>query len=272
MQITRPFKSDRSMNDNRKYHLPRDIGFISGPWIWIMVAIVFMVACEHDPVVDPVDPGPDPIDTIVDPIDTTVNGTPCDPNVVYFNMQILPLLKSNCAKSGCHDAISHQEDIILDSYQNVMGSDVIEPFDLSDSDLFEVITENDPDKQMPPAPNQRLNAEQINLIASWILQGAKDLTCDENAGQCNTDNITYVDFVSPLLTTYCVGCHSGGAPSGGISLNTYAGVQTVALNGRLYGAISHSAGFTPMPFGSAKLPQCSIDKIKAWIDEGAQNN
>lgn len=241
-----------------------------------ILTIMILSACSHEPVATPVDPGPDPdpdpVDTTSNPIDTTNHGVPCDPDIVYFNMEILPLLKSNCAKSGCHDAITHEEDIILDSYASVMNSGVIKPFDLNDSELFEKITENDPDKVMPPPPNQRLSGEQINLIAAWILQGAKDLTCDENPGGCDVTNVTYAGFVAPLLTTYCVGCHSGGAPSGGISLNTHAGVQSVAQSGRLYGAISHATGYQPMPRGSAKLPQCTIDKVKAWIDEGAQNN
>src|SRR5688572_12769544 len=137
-------------------------------WVGLFMCIGFliMMACEHDTGVEPVGPGPgpDPIDTTGNPIDTsTTGGTPCDPNKVYFEMEILPLLKSNCAKSGCHDAATHEEGIILDSYQNVMNSDVIEPFDLDDSDLYEVITEDDDDKQMPPPPNQRLNPDQINL-------------------------------------------------------------------------------------------------------------
>lgn len=244
-------------------------------------ATMLLQGCEHDPIVGPGDPGgpgPDPIDTTENPIDTTdpgTGGTPCDPQIVYFNTQILPILKSNCAKSGCHDAITHQDGIILDSYQNVMGSDVVRPYNLEDSEMFEKITESDPDDVMPPPPNQRLNGDQITLIATWILQGAQNLTCDENPGSgggCNTTNVSYSGFVAPLLTNNCVGCHSGGAPSGGITLNTHAGVQAVALNGRLFGAISHAPGFQPMPRGSAKLPQCTIDKIKSWIDAGAQNN
>ena len=248
--------------------------------VCVIFFIVLVQACTHS-TVDPVDPGPDPdpidttgnpVDTTDNPIDTTDIGTPCDPDVVYFNMQILPILKSNCAKSGCHDAITQEEDIILDTYENVMGSDVIKPFDLDDSELFEKITENDHDDVMPPPPNQRLSGQQIGLIASWILQGAKNETCDENPTGCNTTNVTFAGFVSPLLMTNCVGCHSGGAPSGGVTLNTYDGVRAVAISGRLYGAISHAPGFQPMPRGSAKLPQCTIDKVKAWIDNGAQNN
>lgn len=262
----------------KRQHTDTQMHTIRSAYKLLLMLLTVMVwyACEHDPVAGPIDPGPgpdpDPIDTTENPVDTSMSGTPCDPNVVYFNMEVLPILKSNCAKSGCHDAATHQDGIILDSYQNVMGSDVIKAFDLDDSELFEKITESDPDDVMPPPPNARLSGEQINLIAAWILQGAKDLTCDENAGACVTTNISFAGFVAPILNTNCVGCHSGGAPSGGIVLNTYEGVRAVALNGRLYGAISHATGFQPMPRGSAKLAQCTIDKIKGWIDEGANNN
>jgi hypothetical protein len=245
-----------------------------------MLACLMMLfqSCAHDPIVDPSDPdnpgGPGTIDTTENPIDTSSNGVPCDPSIVYFNTEVLPILLSNCAKSGCHDAITHQEGIILDSYENVMNSeeDVVDPFDLDDSDMYEVITEDDSDKRMPPPPNQRLTADQISTIRQWIQQGAQNLTCDENTGACETENISYSGFVAPLLTNTCVGCHSGGSPSGGITLNTHAGVQAVALNGRLFGAISHASGFQPMPRGGNKLSQCTIDKIKGWIDDGAPNN
>ena len=233
----------------------------------------FLPSCTHDPF-SPIDP--DPIDTTGNPIDTIQDTTivPCDPNLVYFDMEILPILKSNCAKSGCHDAITHEEDIILDSYENVMNSeeDLIRPYNLNNSELYEVITENDADDVMPPPPNQRLTNAQIQLIAKWIQQGAKDLTCEDVVVTCDTSNVSYSAFVAPLLTTYCVGCHSGGAPSGGIALNSHAGGKTVAQNGRLIGAITWANGYQRMPQGSAKLSDCNIAKIKAWVHDGAPNN
>src|SRR5690349_2132712 len=101
---------------NRMNSIKKLFTFIS----CMMLMLMLVTSCEHDPV-GPIDPGPGPIDTTGNPIDTTGNpidttdhGTPCDPNVVYFEMSILPLLKSNCAKSGCHDAITHEEGIVLD--------------------------------------------------------------------------------------------------------------------------------------------------------------
>ena len=92
-------------------------------------------------------------------------------------------------------------------------------------------------------------------------------------GTCDTTNVTYVNTVAPLLQSNgCVSCHSGGAPSGNIALDTYNGVRTVAQNGKLYGAINHSAGFSPMPQGGSKMTSCNINRIKAWIDAGSNNN
>lgn len=93
------------------------------------------------------------------------------------------------------------------------------------------------------------------------------------SGSCDTSNVTYVNTVAPLMqSSGCISCHSGGAPSGNIALDTYNGVRAVAVNGKLYGAISHSSGFSPMPEGGTKMSQCNINRIKAWIDAGSNNN
>lgn len=65
-------------------------------------------SCKHSALID--DDGVSPIDTM-NPIDTTPNGTPCDPDVVYFETQVLPFLVSNCAMAGCHNAASHQDGV-----------------------------------------------------------------------------------------------------------------------------------------------------------------
>ncbi len=93
------------------------------------------------------------------------------------------------------------------------------------------------------------------------------------SGNCDVSNSTYSTVVQPALQTYgCIGCHSGAAPSGNISLSTYAGVKASAQNGTLFGSISHSSGFVAMPQGGNKMSTCDINKIKAWIDAGALNN
>ena len=93
------------------------------------------------------------------------------------------------------------------------------------------------------------------------------------AGSCDMTNVTYAGTVQPLLQNNgCLGCHSGAGPSGNISLDGFNNVRAVALTGKLFGAINHSPGFSPMPKGGTKMTACNISKIKAWIDAGSNNN
>ena len=241
--------------------------------VLLSMILIGVHACTHDPF----EPLPDddmmPGDTMV--IDTmpVVDTTEfCDPDIVYFDRDVLPLLRSNCAFSDCHDAASAQEGVILETYESVMETADVTPFDLDESEIFKVLVDSEEDERMPPLPANRLSADQIQLISKWILQGALDLDCQPDTTTCDTDNVSYAQHVLPVITNICKGCHSGAAPSGGIALTTHAEVQTVALNGRLYGAIAWLNGFQNMPQGGAQLPDCTIDQFKSWIDSGAPNN
>ncbi len=242
-------------------------------------SIILTQGCKHDPItlddmddMNPIDTTDNPVDTTDNPVDTTNNGVPCDPDLVYFDLEVLPILASNCAFSGCHDANTASDGVILDSYENVMATADVQPFDLGSSDLFEVITEDDEDKVMPPPPNNKLTTSQINLISKWILQGAKDLECDPDASGCDTVNVSFSADVQPVIQSNCQGCHSGSFPSGGIDLSNYTNIANTANTGQLYGAIAHLPGFSPMPQNQPQLSACTIKQIKAWIDEGALNN
>lgn len=92
-------------------------------------------------------------------------------------------------------------------------------------------------------------------------------------GACDTKAVTYLATVAPLLQgNGCLGCHSSASPAGNLSLEGYANVKAAAVSGKLYGTISHTAGFSPMPKGGNKMSACNISKIKAWIDAGTLNN
>ena len=244
---------------------------------YLIIQFGMSTSCKHDPVLDDLTPNPvdtiDPGDTtIVDPGDTTAVEVPCDPDVVYFDMQILPILNSNCAFSGCHDAASAQNGVVLESYESVISTTEVEPLDLESSDIYEVLTETDPDKRMPPSPANELPQEQIQLIATWISQGAEDLHCDEDATDCDTTAVTFSQIINSILQNNCVGCHSGAAPSGNVDLSSHAGVKSVAEDGRLVGVIIWDPNFPAMPQDGDQLSDCDIEKIQAWVAVGAPNN
>jgi mono/diheme cytochrome c family protein len=99
-----------------------------------------------------------------------------------------------------------------------------------------------------------------------LLYPPTDSNCD------TTSAISYSQKVAPLLQQYCYSCHSGGSPSGGIAMGTYATDKAIAINGKLYGSISYNSGYLPMPQGAAKLSDCQITTIKRWIDANTPDN
>lgn len=100
-----------------------------------------------------------------------------------------------------------------------------------------------------------------------LLYGNPNAPCTDT-----TTNISYNQYVAPLFRQYCYSCHSGNFPSGNIAMGNYAADKALAQNGKLYGSISYSAGYSPMPKGMAKFTNCQIANIKKWIDAGTPNN
>jgi len=209
--------------------------------------------------------------TVVVPTVPSVPSTPtvnCSPDTVYFQQSVLPLITSNCAMSGCHNAISKKEGVILTDYTNIMRE--VKVSSPASSDLYKCLFANSEDL-MPPAPAAEFTIAQKSLVLKWIQQGAKNNSCS-NTATCDTVNVTYSASVMPVLNTYCVSCHSAVSPSAGIDLSTYAKVKVYATSGQLLGSITHATGYKPMPSSTSKLGTCEINQIKAWVTKGMLNN
>jgi cytochrome c5 len=228
----------------------------------VVLSVATTMSCKHFPDESP----------IVQPMDTTGGGdttkiTSCDPDSVYFENSILPLLTSSCAYAGCHDDISRQGGIILTTYSNIISTGDIKPGNPSGSKLYEVIVETRSEKVMPPPPNNTLTTEQKALVKKWIEQGAKNNKCED----CDSTIVTYALQVTSVINANCVACHNAASASGNVSLHNYAAVKSNVDNGKLNGAINHLSGFVPMP-PSGKLNSCNLTIIRKWIDNGALNN
>lgn len=90
---------------------------------------------------------------------------------------------------------------------------------------------------------------------------------------CDTLNVKFSVQITNTLSVHCLSCHGGNASAGaGIRLGTYDEVKAQALSGPLLNVISHTPGYSQMPKGSAKLPECRIAEIRTWIRNGAPNN
>ena len=209
-------------------------------------AILLLPSCKHEL--------PEAID----------DSSPCLSGVVYFKNDVLPILQSNCAMSGCHDAATAREGIRLTDYANVMRAGV-EAGKSGNSDLYEVLVENDPKDIMPPPP-AKLTADQIKTIKDWIDQGAKNNACSS----CDSSGtVSFSTKIWPLINSGCTGCHGYGKNT---QLTSYSDVKAQVDNGKLSGALNHKSGFLPMPQGGTKWTDCQLRMLDRWIADGAPNN
>lgn len=219
--------------------------------------VLVYTACKHDPS----EPAPQTTTTsstaTTATTSTTSTTTPANDSVC-FNTQILPLIQSNCAQSGCHDAISHQEGYTLTNYTGIMKG-------INDGEIMKQINKGD----MPMSPVPPLTTEQKNLLQKWIAEGARNRICND---PCDPANDKYSTGVSTIISTNCAGCHNDNIANGGVSLQGYENVKASALSGKLECVIDHGSGCVAMPYNAAKLSPNCITLIKNWIANGALDN
>jgi uncharacterized membrane protein len=226
--------------------------------ILMSVSLLFILPCKH--------PYGDLSDNVTQVGDTS---TQCDPTKIYFQQQVLPILVSNCAMSGCHDDATHKEGVVLTSYSKVMTTGGVRPGNAGNSDLYKVLVKTDPGDRMPQPPRNALTSQQIQIIYTWIQQGAQNLVCEN---MCDSSLFTFSGAIQPLIQNKCQGCHSSTSAQGGIDLSTYTLVKAKVADGKLWGSINHQTGFSAMPKNGAKLSDCEIRQFQKWIAAGALNN
>ncbi len=226
----------------------------------VIIAAAILYSCKHE-IPQPNDSGlPGGVSGIPGSV-----GRSCSTDSVYFANNIFPLISSTCAMTGCHDAVSHADGVVLTSYNNVMK--YVLAGNASNSKLYKVIIRTD-NERMPPPPAPAWTTEQKAALQKWINQGAKNNSCDK----CDTIDFKYSTAIKAIMQNKCQGCHNPASLGGGVDLSTYNGVKASALTGKLYGSVIWSAGISAMPKGGIKLPDCEITQIRKWIDAGSQNN
>jgi len=89
---------------------------------------------------------------------------------------------------------------------------------------------------------------------------------------CDTTLFSYNAAIAPVMEQYCNGCHGPVAPSANIRTDTYQELVQIGGSGDLYGVVSHSSGYSPMPKNGNKLDECTISILRKWINEGFPEN
>jgi hypothetical protein len=94
-----------------------------------------------------------------------------------FKSTIIPIFQTSCAIAGCHDSITHQSSLNLDSAQAYAtatepGTGNVTPGDAGNSLMYTLLNAggtNGMPKGLPP-----LAPCEIQEIECWINQGAKN--------------------------------------------------------------------------------------------------
>lgn len=95
-------------------------------------------------------------------------------------------------------------------------------------------------------------------------------------GGCDTTGMRYSVEIKAILDANCKSCHDGPDITG-YDLYDHATISALALDGNftygtLLSAVMHEGGAPEMPQGGLKLQECDINKIAAWVHDGAPNN
>jgi uncharacterized membrane protein len=232
----------------------------------LVYVFAMTAACKHETVAPTTTTTTTVKDTIVVRKDTLI-GWKCSADSVYFLYDVQPVLVSACSQAGCHDVLTKASGYQLTDYISTMKKGVIAGQATSSKVYAEIFNGSMP----PRSSGITMTQGQKDIIAKWINQGAKNLSCNPNYGVCDTTTVKFATVIQPLIQNQCQGCHGATSPSGGISLTNYTQIKASVQTGRFWGSMQQLTGFVKMPVGG-RLSDCELNKVNAWIKRGALNN
>lgn len=187
-----------------------------------------------------------------------------------FTGEVLPILLSSCSTTDCHDAGSHKEGIVLDSYESIFTygeESMVVTGNPEGSKLYKVLNASG-EERMPPSPYSPLTEAQKQTIYDWIKEGAENTDCIDS---CDPAVFTFQLAISTMIENNCRGCHSSSFPNGNIKLESYSDIKAIADNGSLIDVVYGQNGKPLMPPAN-QLSSCEIQQLENWIADGSLNN
>jgi len=108
------------------------------------------------------------------------------------------------------------------------------------------------------------------LLVSFIACSDDEEMMVSGTPLCEVDGLTYTNAISSIINTSCAlsGCHASNTTAT-FPMGNYDETFAAVGFGRIIGAINHEPGFAPMPRNASQLDDCTIDRITAWINDGA---
>jgi len=183
----------------------------------------------------------------------SVGSAGCDlTNVTYAN-SVVPIMQTYC--NGCHSATSYAS--AGGNYRIANYSDFS---NYAKSGLFMNSLRNISVPNGMPKGGIMLSACNLSKIGMVIQKIVDSL----NTTTCDTTNVTFPLTVLPIMTTYCLSCHStanAASLGAGYKLETLTDFTAVAKTGLVMNSIKNIGVPNLMPKGGSMLSACNIGKI-----------
>lgn len=127
----------------------------------------------------------------------------------------------------------------------------------------------------------------LSMLFGSVIAVAGLSGCSSQSDDPSTRTVSFKDEVLPMLAKNCFKCHlegGKGEQKTGLNMRTHESLMKGTNNGpvivagsavssTLYRQIAHlTAEEIRMPHNEMKLADEDIALLKAWIDQGAQNN
>ncbi len=197
---------------------------------------------------------------------------------ICFETEVLPIFKTNCAISGCHDGSG--ESFRLQDYSGIMQG--ITPYKPRESSIYKAITAEWLNLMPPDNP---LSQEQRTTIRLWIEQGALNSTCSSSTDTTTnivvipSDSICFNTHIEPLLLSSCgiSGCHDATTAKEGYVLTSYETLMRRGIvpgdpqNSKVYRVMTQNSE-ERMPPPPRSLTSDQIESFRKWIEQGAVNS
>ena len=96
--------------------------------------------------------------------------------------------------------------------------------------------------------------------------------CEKNVEEDHDNNsvdcfLVYTENVAPILSSNCIGCHSGSTASAGLHLDSYTSVYSAIKSGNVWDRVTRVQGFDGfMPQGGQKLSDANLDILQTFFE------
>ena len=114
-----------------------------------------------------------------------------------------------------------------------------------------------------------------NTITITLLLGICFSGCEKNVEEdhenssedCSAVEAYYTENVAPILSSNCIGCHSGVTAKGGLPLDSYTSVYSAIKSGNVLDRVNRDIGDNGfMPPGPEKLFITDLNILQTFFD------